>query len=124
MRRNSCGSSFVEGTWLSSALPQRAGRMDGWKNGWMENGWLEGWTVKTRTRNVQQKASGVVSVCVASFSGADHALAALQQVTGAVRHITLADQESRGAQTRVVIERIAELRPRTVILGGWSPHYE
>lgn len=69
-------------------------------------------------------SGGIVSICVTGFRGPNQALTALAHATAQSRHIALADTKPNGVQARFIIEQLEILRPRTVIFGGWSAHYE
>src|SRR5262245_47329751 len=66
----------------------------------------------------------IVSICVPGFPGPTRTLATAAEVTGASRHIVLADTRRGGPQTRFILSYLREVRPRAVILGAWSPQYE
>jgi len=66
----------------------------------------------------------VVSICVPGFPGPNRMLATVAEVTGACRHIVLADSRRGGPETRFIRDYIDDTRPRAVILGGWSSQYE
>lgn len=66
----------------------------------------------------------IFSICVSGFPGTNRALTTLAGVTGAVRPLVLADAKPGGHQTRFIKAHLDAVRPRTVILGGWSEHYE
>jgi hypothetical protein len=73
---------------------------------------------------VPARGAGVVSICVAGFPGTNQALTALAHATHKIRHLTLADAKPNGPEARFIMEHLEEIRPKTVILGGWSTHYE
>jgi len=66
----------------------------------------------------------IMSLCFTGFPGTNRTLTTLAQVSGLVRHIALADERPGGRQARFAMAHLDETRPRTVILGGWSDHYE
>jgi hypothetical protein len=65
-----------------------------------------------------------MSLCVTGFPGTNRALTTLAQVSGLVRHLALADERPSGCQARFAMAHLEATHPRTVILGGWSDHYE
>src|SRR5215468_2952815 len=66
----------------------------------------------------------IMSLCFAGFPGTNRTLTTLAQVSGLVRHLALADERPNGRQARFAMAHLDATRPRTVILGGWSYHYE
>ena len=66
----------------------------------------------------------IMSLCVASFPGTNRTLTTLAKVSGLVRHLALEDEDPSGRQARFAMAHLDATRPRTVILGGWSDHYE
>jgi hypothetical protein len=75
-----------------------------------------------RTRSPAR--SRIVSICVSGFPGPNRTLTTLAEVSGMVRHLVLADARSGGPQAQFLMHHLETIRPRTVIFGGWSPHYE
>jgi glycosyltransferase involved in cell wall biosynthesis len=80
-------------------------------------------------RRVSDEAAGraqpdVVSISVPGFPGPNRTLATLAEVTGASRHVVLADTRRGGPQTRFILGYLDSRRPRAIILGGWSRQYE
>src|SRR5215468_3034155 len=66
----------------------------------------------------------IMSLCFTGFPGTNRTLTTLAQVSGLVRHISLADERPSSRQARFAMAYLDAIRPRTVILGGWSDHYE
>ncbi len=66
----------------------------------------------------------IMSLSVTGFPGTNRTLTTLAQLSGLVRHLALSDERPGGRQARFAMAHIEATRPRTVILGGWSDHYE
>jgi len=66
----------------------------------------------------------IMSLCATGFPGTNRTLTTLAQLSGLVRHLALSDDRPGGRQARFAMAHLEETRPRTVILGGWTEHYE
>jgi glycosyltransferase involved in cell wall biosynthesis len=66
----------------------------------------------------------VVSVCVSGFIGTNEAQRSIARGSSRVRHFVLTEPKVNGPETQFLLAHFRQTKPRTIIVGGWSAHYE